>query len=319
MRRAIDRLAASTSTRIVAWTCSRVDASRSEWATALSAELSAIDGGWRKLAWAIGGLPLAWKFSRWGTSRRQSQMGRAQMSDPLPAPRRSSFESFVLNLTTLLAWWMGGFLWVRMIFPDGVRNWLAGDLTILVLSLAGALISLAIRRNGAAYVLAGLGVYQAVEFGFHSQFGIQVVQGGPAHFANMIAGMLGVTMAALCESGAREVVSEQVWNAQDVGVSLRNVGRSIRGRLGLASHVVFGFIAFVAAEVAVRVELAWQVNLMTLDGWRWRHIFFDGKTNYAILCSALLGAAVGMMIARWGDRLAIRLPSRKRAAQSASV
>jgi hypothetical protein len=320
MLRALDHMAASASTRIVAWTYSRVDESRREWIDAMDAELTEIKGGWRKLAWAIAGLPLTWSFSRWSVSRRESLMRRMQMNAQLPATRRSSFDSFVLNAVTLVAWWVMLTLWIRTWFPEGLGSkpgdWRVGEITILAACALGTVAALAIRRTGAAYVLAGFVAFGAVEFAFHLQFGIRAVQGGPAHFADMTAGILGVTFAALTESRVGGFGGERVWDARKVGTSLLRAGLTIRRNLGSWAHLALGIIAFATAEAAIRLYFASWLKMNGL-GWRWRHLFLDGKTNYAILCCALFGAALGMVIARWGNRLAIPLPSRKQVAQSA--
>jgi hypothetical protein len=65
--------------------------------------------------------------------------------------------------------------------------------------LAGALgVFLAIRLNvkPVAYVLGGLLAFSASELILHSIFGNRSVQGGPTHFAVMLAGILGVTLGA---------------------------------------------------------------------------------------------------------------------------
>jgi hypothetical protein len=322
MRRAIDRLAASTSTRIIAWTRSRVDDSRREWLDAMAAELAAIEGGWRKLAWAIEGLPLAWSFSRWRENRRESQMRRMPMNAQLAATRRSSFDSFVLNAVTLVAWWVMLTLWIRTWFPNGLGSepgdWRVGEITILAACALGTVAALAIRRTGAAYVLAGFVAFGAVEFAFHLQFGIRAVQGGPAHFADMTAGILGVTFAALTESRVGGFGGERAWDARKVGTSLLRAGLTIRRNLGSWAHLALGIIAFATAEAAIRLYFASWLQMNGL-GWRWRHLFLDGKTNYAILGCAVLGAVLGALIGKWGDRLAIPMPSRKHAAESSSA
>ena len=271
MRRALDRLADSVATRLVDWTCSRVDESRREWTGALSAELAAIDGGWNKLAWAIGGLPLAWLFRRSPEAQLEStHIARDPMGDQLPAVPRSSFDSFVLNVVSLVAWWMLLGLWIRTRFPDGFpggrSEWRIGEVTILAGCLLGAFAAIAIRRTGAADVLAGFVAFGAVEFAFHLQFGIRAVQGGPAHFADMTAGILGVTFAALTENRVGGFGGERVWDARNVGTSLLRAGFTIHRNLG-----------------------------------SWAHL------------------ALGMMIARWGGRLAISMPGNKPAAESISA
>jgi hypothetical protein len=245
-----------------------------------------------------------------------------QMNAQLPAATRSSFDSFVLNAVTLIAWWMMLGLWIRTWFPNGIGSepggWRVDEITILAACAVGTVAALAIRRTGAAYVLGGFVAFQAVEFAFHSQFGIRVVQGGPAHFADMAAGILSVTFAALIESRRGGFEGGPGWSAQDLSASLRNAALAARRKFGYAAHLAFALAVFAAAEVGIRVVFAflWGMNR---GGWRWRHVFLDGKTNYAILGCAVLGALLGALIGKWGDRLAIPLPSRKHAAESSSA
>jgi hypothetical protein len=319
MRRALDRLATSASTRLVVWTSARVDSSRREWIDAMAAELAAIEGGLRKLGWAIEGLPLAWSFSRWRVLRRESQIRSTQMNAQLPSTRRSSLDSFVLNAVTLVAWWVMLTLWIRTWFPDGLGRipgeWRIGEITILAACAVGTVAALAIRRTGAAYVLAGFVAFQAVEFAFHSQYGIRVVQGGPAHFADMAAAIFGVTAAALIEHNGGDFAGGPAWSARDLFASIRNAALATRRKFGFAAHLAFALAAFAAAELGIRLVFAFLWGT-TRGGWRFGHFFFDGKTNYAILGCAVLGALLGALIGRWGDRLAIPMPKRKHATEN---
>jgi hypothetical protein len=64
MRRPFDRVAASASERIINWIAKRVDPAHKQWVEAMHAELYAIEGGWRKLTWVLGGVRLAWSLGR---------------------------------------------------------------------------------------------------------------------------------------------------------------------------------------------------------------------------------------------------------------
>jgi hypothetical protein len=313
MQRTLDGLAASISRRLIAWICSRVDDSRREWALALSSELASIDGGWRKLGWAVGGLPIAWSFSRWGEFGRESHSGSAQMNGPVPATPRSSFDSFVLNIVTLVAWWMLLGAGIRTVFPHGFPSdpsgLFVGETTILIACVLGTFGALAIRRNGAAYVLAGFVAYGAVELCFHWQFGGRTVQGGPAHFADLAAGILAVTFSVLVERRAVNAAQTPVWNARAIGDSAFRAGVAIRKSAGYGTHAALGLAAFAVSEVSIRVVYGW-ISYLSGYGWRVRHLFLDSETNYAILACALLGAVLGAAIGKWGDHLTIRMTRR---------
>jgi hypothetical protein len=54
--RALDRAAARAARDLLAWSARHADPSRRGWIVALRHELHEIDGGWARLAWAVGGL-----------------------------------------------------------------------------------------------------------------------------------------------------------------------------------------------------------------------------------------------------------------------
>ncbi len=306
MLRALDSIAASASTRIVAWICVHVDESRRDWANAMAAELAAIEGGWRKLGWAIEGLPLAWSLATPKDLVPRFNSRRTTMNDRTPSASRSAFDSFVLNIVTLIAWWMGLTLWIHTQFPHGLTELRVGEIMMLTAATLGTLVALSIRRTGAAYVLAGFVAFLAVELGFHAYFGNHVVQGGPAHFANMTAGILGVTFAALVERSSGTPVAEPIWSAREVFASLFRAGQFLRARIGYSAQLIIGLVAFGTAEISIRGTYGWIWYLNGL-GWRWRHLFLDAKSNYAILVCGLCGAALGVAIAKWGSRLTISI------------
>lgn len=231
------------------------------------------------------------------------------MNLQVPETPRSSFDSFVLNVAALVAWWMLLVLAIYTVFPHGfplgIRGAFVGETTILIACILGTLGTLAIRRNGAAYVLAGFAAYGAVELCFHLRFGIRVVQGGPAHFADMTAGILAVTFSALAERYATSVVDKPVWNARAIGASAFRAGVAVRRGMGYRGHVVLGLVAFAVSEVSIRIVYGW-IWYLSGFGLRLHHLFPDGKTNYAILACASLGAALGALVGKWGDRLSIR-------------
>lgn len=287
MRRTLDRFAEAASLRLVAWTGARVDDARREWVDGMAAELAAIESGWRKLVWAIDGLPLVWAFGKWRARGRESLSRRTQMNSQLPATQRSMLNAFVLNAVSLVVWWIFVFVWIRSQFPDGMTDWRVSALTVVWAGLLGVLAALSIRRLGAACVLAGFAAFQAVEFAFHSQYGIRVVQGGPAHIADLAAAILAVTAATLVER---------------------------RGK-GIAAHLGAALASFAAAELGIRTVFGFLWR-MTGGGWRFGHFFFDSQTNYAIFGCAILGAVLGALIGKWGGIFTIRWPTRLTADRS---
>jgi hypothetical protein len=60
IRALFDRMATLAALRLLAWIAQRVDPAQQLWLEALRAELAAIDGGFARLVWAVGGLRLIW-------------------------------------------------------------------------------------------------------------------------------------------------------------------------------------------------------------------------------------------------------------------
>jgi hypothetical protein len=312
--RALDDIAASASGRIVAWTSSRVDESRREWVDALASELATIEGGWRKLRWAIEGLPLAWAFAKPKHVARELESRRSMMTDKQSSSWRAVADSFVLNIAMLIGWWLAMTVAIRTIFPKG----LSGDSaepTLLTACLIGLIAAVAFRRMGAAYVFAGFVAFGTIEGVFHMMRGIHVVQGGPAHFGDMTAGILAATFAALIEGRRDEFAGGLTWSIRSPIAPLLNAGLAARRKYGYASHLLFAFAIFAFTEVVIRSVFGF-FWLQYTGAYRWRHIFLDGLTNYAMLYCAIAGAGLGILVAIWGDELAIPLPRRKGTAQT---
>jgi hypothetical protein len=61
---ALDRLAARTARRLLAWSAARLSGNERAWLRALAGELDEIEGGRAQLAWALGGLRLVWLGER---------------------------------------------------------------------------------------------------------------------------------------------------------------------------------------------------------------------------------------------------------------
>ncbi|MBI2407399.1 MAG: hypothetical protein HYV19_03750 [Gemmatimonadetes bacterium] len=288
----LDQLATFASARIVAWLGHRVHASRTEWVTAMAAEIETIDDGWKKLEWVVGALPLARSFSRPRLAPATSFTGRMIMDTHEPfAPPRPWYESLILNLTALVAWWLIMSLWV--VLRGGLNGSLSGIVTITVMCLLGVVMMLAVRRTGAAYFLAGNVALGVVDLGFRLAYGNGVMQGRAAYFAVMAAGCLGVALSALVERRADAAMEMPLWSAQDVFGSALRSAAVFRRRFGLAAHAVCGLAVFAFTELSIR----------TIYG---LHPFWDPQTNLAILCCAVVGAFLGVLLERTGDRFALQ-------------
>jgi hypothetical protein len=74
---ALDRLAARTACRLLAWSAARVEGNERAWLDALAAELGEFESGGAQLLWAAGGLRLVWR------GERRQLVGRAYRFSPV--------------------------------------------------------------------------------------------------------------------------------------------------------------------------------------------------------------------------------------------
>jgi len=99
--------------------------------------------------------------------------------------------TFGLAILVLAVFWLSAYVFVR-ISDRLLGGWPASQLGILIACGIGIYLSLRLRVRPVAYLLAGQFAFGAAELCLHSIYGIRSVQGGPTHFAVMLAGTLGV-------------------------------------------------------------------------------------------------------------------------------
>jgi hypothetical protein len=102
-------------------------------------------------------------------------------------------EPLVPNLLVGASFWFGALLLAQVGHLFGT---LGVEASIIVSSLTAAFIARKSRARLATFALLGFTAFQAAEFLMHARFGVDSVQGGPTHWAVMIAGMLGVALGA---------------------------------------------------------------------------------------------------------------------------
>jgi hypothetical protein len=103
------------------------------------------------------------------------------------------------NVLAFVIFWFLGLVLVQF-GQRAIGGWLAPSLGQTLSCVAGAGIALALRARVTALLAAGFAAYSVSELIAHSYYGIRAVQGAPAHFAVMGAGILGVGIGALLVS-----------------------------------------------------------------------------------------------------------------------
>jgi hypothetical protein len=89
--------------------------------------------------------------------------------------------------------WLTGFALVQ--FGQRVfGGWAASQVGEVLACLLGVVLAFRMRVKFVAYVLAGQLAFSLSELALHSIYGNRSVQGGPTHFAVMLAGTLGVVL-----------------------------------------------------------------------------------------------------------------------------
>src|SRR5262249_27002361 len=71
-------------------------------------------------------------------------------------------------------------------------DWVLNELVIGFSCLIGAAVAIGLRMSLLAWTLIGFVGMSVAEFSMHTTFGIKSVQGGPAHFTVLGAGLLAV-------------------------------------------------------------------------------------------------------------------------------
>src|SRR5713101_8324614 len=93
----------------------------------------------------------------------------------------------------IAVFWLTGFALVQ--FGQRVfGGWAASQVGEVLACALGVFLAFRLRVKFIAYVLAGQLAFTLSELALHSIYGNRSVQGGPTHFAVMLAGTLGVVL-----------------------------------------------------------------------------------------------------------------------------
>src|SRR3954471_23238944 len=90
----LGRLADSLARHLLSWLNRRVEPRSREWLDALMAESECADGGWPRLRWALGGVPLVWTINK---RSRMDEAGRGTMG--------AFFAAGVANIVAIAGWY----------------------------------------------------------------------------------------------------------------------------------------------------------------------------------------------------------------------
>jgi hypothetical protein len=104
-----------------------------------------------------------------------------------------AIKTGIRGALVLALFWLTGFTLVQF----GQRmfgGWAISQIGEVLACVLGVFLALRMRVNFIAYVLAGQLAFTLSELALHSIYGNPSVQGGPTHFAVMIAGTLGVAL-----------------------------------------------------------------------------------------------------------------------------
>ncbi|HEV7487963.1 MAG TPA: hypothetical protein VGQ65_20010 [Thermoanaerobaculia bacterium] len=108
---------------------------------------------------------------------------------------RSVLHAVLKGALVLAVYWMTAFVLVQ--FGQRVAGgWAFSQLGEVLAGAVGVFLALRLNVKPVAYVLGGLLAFSVSELVLHSIFGNRSVQGGPTHFAVMLAGILGIALGA---------------------------------------------------------------------------------------------------------------------------
>jgi hypothetical protein len=113
------------------------------------------------------------------------------------------------GLVVIVVFWGTAFILVQF-GQRAAGGWAFSQAGEVVAGALGVFLALRLNVKPVAYVLAGQIAFSASELALHSVFGNRSVQGGPTHFAVMLAGTLGVALGWFLRSrGSMPAVQHQ--------------------------------------------------------------------------------------------------------------
>jgi hypothetical protein len=108
---------------------------------------------------------------------------------------RPILTAILRGIFVIAVYWMSAFILVQVSQRiDG--GWAMSQTGEMLAGVLGVYLALRLNVKPVAYVLGGLLAFTVSELVLHSVFGNRSVQGGPTHFAVMLAGILGVALGA---------------------------------------------------------------------------------------------------------------------------
>src|SRR5947208_7957803 len=116
--------------------------------------------------------------------------------------QRAVARSILKGALVLAVFWISAFILVQ--FGQRVAGgWAVSQLGEVLACALGVFLALRLNVKPLAYVLAGQLAFTVSELALHSIFGNRSVQGGPTHFAVMLAGTIGVALGAFLRTRQR--------------------------------------------------------------------------------------------------------------------
>jgi hypothetical protein len=136
---------------------------------------------------------------RWRPSREE----RPGMS----APGAAAWKAVTINVLAFAVFWVVLSAFSRVSAALGL-DWPANHVGNVLANLVGVGVALRLRARVTGVVLGVTAAAQLAGYVMHLIFGIQTVQGGPTHWALMLAGLLGIALGAVLTRSRKPPVDE---------------------------------------------------------------------------------------------------------------
>jgi hypothetical protein len=133
---------------------------------------------------------------------------------------RSILGAILRGIFVIAVYWMSGFILVQ--FSERIDGgWAMSQTGEMLAGVLGVYLALRLNVKPLAYVLGGLLAFTVSELVLHSIFGNRSVQGGPTHFAVMLAGILGVALGAFLRTrGATPSATHESASRPEIATAL---------------------------------------------------------------------------------------------------
>jgi hypothetical protein len=288
MRGLAGHLADLAARQLLSWLQDRVEPGSREWLDALMAESDCASGGWQRLRWALGGVPLVWTINR-----------RRRLNDPRHGSLRARIVAAIANVAAIAGWYAviipatyaaAGFFRCHLALGDSPGGCQEHPVIFGTIAIGGAVLGMVsalwLRARFAAYWWAVFSAVNVVGCVWYLRSGIvDLPRYGPTQSPMLVAATFGAVLVAMMRASSTVAIEREPLH--HTGGTSAAPG-SFVSRHRMVSHLIAGTIGFAVADSLYRMG----------D----RPMVADNVNHYAVLGSAMFATFLAGLVGRHGGR-----------------